>query len=306
MILDELRDDRRMAITCSRVCKAWYFVALPLIMRAVHIHETASTYLFLPFSRILRTRPDVGELILELHLELQARILEIATDDDVLSDRPEYNFAALAAVLVRMPALKVLKFTNAFWRSEGDMPISQVAHTGLRSLTFVKEPTSDSDHRVHDIVRWFPNLKELHVLTDHASHTLPFPPDPLCTSLSLEHLEILSDSSCLEHLIQGFTLTNTVRTLKHLACHLWLSSPTALGAFFAKAGPSIRTLELLFEDEKLPLDLMLSLCWSSHSTCCFSDNSAQSTATTPSIYRNARILKSWPCASSKKVGPTIS
>lgn len=247
-VLDAVRHEPATLAACARVCKAWYYGARSHLFRAVHIREGIATYLFYPFARTLRMTPGVQSLVKSLHLELCAP-RALPHHCEPLCERSEFNLRALANVVQRLPMLEELTFTNTFWSLEEGTAVPRISHPRIRSLTFVNEANSDFEPRMNDIVRWFPNLKNLHVNSELIKSSTALPVDPMWCGLRLERVNITPESNSKDRLLRDISKTDSGKSIKAFTYRVLHSSVAPLGVFLKKAGRSLQNLTLYLQDE---------------------------------------------------------
>lgn len=277
-----------MLAKCALVSKSWYYATRPHIFRDVHIREYGNTYLFYPFSRTLRLAPDIRPLIRELHLELHTHG---ANGSKVqLRDRPEYNLEALASVIEKLNHLESLTFTDTHWQLEADVVVPQLSHRGVKKLTFSHHVGFEHDARLYDIVRWFPNLKELNAEKASMRKDNYSLPEPLSPALKLERLDVAIEPMTPDFLLQRVAATEAVNTLKSFSYQVWQNSPSVLSPFFERVGHSMTDLTLYIHDERLLEEMFRSTHTFGFSTC-MSDMISQTRAITSSTLKVAQRLK---------------
>ena len=248
-IIDNLSAEKSILARLSLVCKSWYYGTRPHLFREVSIKETGTTYLWYPFTRTLRTTPEVCSLVRELHISMEMTSIRHAKSLGG-SDKHEYNLFVLANVVKKLTSLRVLTFTDAEWHVEDSdtVPVPKIYHLGLRTLVFRKRHCSRS---LYDIVCWFPGLKTLRVEREWAGQVQGGAMQPLCKGLQLESLELNTEPMAYDYLLQEISRTESVNTIRSFAYHVWQASLPVVCSFLALAGPRLHTLWLSFKDERL-------------------------------------------------------
>ncbi|KAI0344271.1 hypothetical protein BDW22DRAFT_1355618 [Trametopsis cervina] len=248
-IIEKLHQrDKGTLANCARVCKSWYYATRSQLFREVRIRETALTYLFYPFARTLRTMPEVCHLVKELHLSMG---MELRWNDQGLHSRPEFNLEVLGNIVMKLPSLEVMSLTGTLWQLEDPSSMPQIIHPGLKSLRIESRAYSAHDSRVHDIVRWFPGLKELYVNRAYATRDEAIVYPPLSVDLELEILEMSTEALGAEYLLKEITATRSIGTIHTFTYQVWKNSYTRLANFLHEAGPNLHDIRLLFDERLL-------------------------------------------------------
>ncbi|KAI0089805.1 hypothetical protein BDY19DRAFT_940929 [Irpex rosettiformis] len=248
-IIDNLSADKHTLAHLSLVCKSWYYGTRPHLFREVSIRETGSTYLWYPFTRTLRTTPEVCSLVRELHISMEMNSIQHAKNMGG-SDKNEYNLYVLANVVKKLSSLKVLTFTDAEWHVDDPdtAPVPKIYHLGLRTLVFKKRHCSRS---LYDIVSWFPGLKVLCVEREYGGKADGETMQSLCKGLRLETLELNAEPMTYDRLLEEIARTESVKTIRSFTYHVWQVSLPVLCGFLALAGSQLHTLRLSFKDDRL-------------------------------------------------------